>query len=241
MSDSAKGDTPMKKAQRYRKYGGMMPYLIEEYDGFNEFVYDYFIKDSYTASEIIEAMEDQFGDTLGDDLIPSANTVRTYRRKLLNDDDKRDMFKRAEAKDMIERNKIQMEVINDFNFLEQYKELYERALDGAEMALKMSKNTGMPTNSLFKALESASNHLQELDKACARYGVTPPIINNGQTAEMYISQWQKRIAGQGIGNTDDIPDEEYKEIRVALKNIGLNPAPHNNANHSKQSNSGSQS
>ena len=223
----------MDKARRYREYGGMMPYLIEEYDGVNDFIYEHLYQKKLTAQEVQDAFKERFGDTVLDDEIPSLNTIRKYKREILEDEGSREMMKRAESRNMMERSRLKNEVLDEFHVIEHYKKLYDHALEGVEKSLEFADSANIPTKIMFDALDEASKHLEKLDKALSRYGLTPPMVEN-KTADLYIQQWKKEINHADLDSTRQIPDEDMTEIQTALENIGLNPDPaHHNANQSE--------
>lgn len=178
------------KAHQFRKWGGLMPYLMNTVSGFRAFVVENLIETNMPAQKFISKMVDKFPD-ISLDLIPSRRAVDDFKNKLKQsreDDLALPPNLSVKLKDELEAAKW----LQDFNFfrervlqIDRTDKMFYVAGSALRAGMTILRKTKIPPDFLFKALASyaealntRSKMLDELDDLCVRFGFMPPKEKN---------------------------------------------------------------
>jgi len=206
------------KAHKYRKYGGVLSYLMKEKEGFRAFIYEELFVKKMPSADFLIKMKEKFPD-LAPDEYPSYVTVNAFKKKLANMDETQE--NRPTALAMKDELRI-MAVMNDVNFFEEEMEMYvdaknvvQNARDFLQKAFDVSKNMAMPPDLVWTAiknyqtaLENLSLRLSKLDDLSVRFGLMPPKKMNNML-----------FAQQNNNNNITINNE----IQEMINNLGIKP------------------
>ncbi len=211
----------LEKATKYRKFGGVIPFLMKEVNGYREFVRETLIDKDTSPEDFMKEMNERFPD-IDKEVAPSVYAVRDFKRKLKK-------YDRGEnEKQMAIKMKDEFEILRvmgEFNFFEERMYLYEKALQGLQGIIDLMKRTqNLPSEGLWKALRECSEHLAELDKLSVRFGMMPAPPNiNSPIAEFFNNQANQLAKSYDAGDVDQtierliILQREIKKVRGTVE------------------------
>lgn len=220
-----------KRANRYKKYGGIIPFLCKEYDGVREFVYNELVRDKLPPIIFIQDLEKNF-PSIPKEHLPKENAVREYITKTLTKVEKKNGFSKQTAIALSEEVEA-LKCIEGFSIIKKRKLLIDKIdkmmeqtqividqimqLNGFGKKDKKSKKSEVPIvpnyEMLWRAFEMMSslldregNHLMEMDKLMVRMGLMPEMPKD-------INFNQNNINFGGMGQPIDFKGEMTPEIR----------------------------
>ena len=216
------------KANHYRKWGGLISYLMKEVEGVRDLVNEELVRKRIPAQEFINILKMKFPD-LADEKIPNADTVNSFKKKLGEDKDSKTM-----AIALKDEFKI-LRALNDFNLFEERMELYKKSNEvvlkarrALEKSLELMDKTGIPSSVVFESigkldsvLLSNSKHLTELDELAVRFGMMPPKQDKNilfaQHNITFTDEHEEMMKFLGL-TSEDFDDVKYEETSKKILN-----------------------
>lgn len=218
-------------ANRYRKYGGMIPHLMKTVEGMRGFVYEQLMVKCNTSDVFLDEFKKRFPDLKE---IPSIYTVSEFKKKInkaekgWGDNTTTALAMRDEVRNM--------KAFGDLNLVEEEIKLYQKSKKLLERMEKIMLNAydqvkqmSMPPDFFWnavqnyqKVLETRGQRLAKLDDLAVRYGYAPPkqmdknlILAQQNIGQINInSEVQNIIDELGIKNDKDLIDDEFFKSKI---------------------------
>lgn len=173
----------LEKAGLYRKWGGLIPYLMLNRPDVNGFIVKNLIARPLPSAQFLKQFLAAF-PTLPPDQVPSLTTIKMFRKKIGDEADKNSDSRAVVLKDLT-RN---LEAYKTLDFAEEQLKLYKflkQVVIQAEVAknieVEVMEKTGKVPNKFWKAIrhfaaivKSASRQLDKVDDLAVRFGLMPP-------------------------------------------------------------------
>jgi len=217
------------KANYYRKWGGLIPYLMKNVDGVRDLVYEELSKKKVPAEEFIKVLVDKFPD-LSSEKIPSKSAVIEFKKKINQEEDAKSM-----ALALKDEFKI-LKVLDDFNLFEERMKIYKESVNTVN-SLKETIDRIMvfwakgpvPPRALFDAysqldatLQSQTKFISEIDDLAIRFGLMPPKqeknILFAQQNISFSDEHEEMMKILGL-TADDFSNEKYENTMRKVFNF----------------------
>lgn len=216
------------KSHQYKRYGGLIPYLMKNVPGFRAFIYDQIFVKCNPLQDTYDELLAQFPQ-IPPEQIPALSTIRKFRAKMNDLEEENGNKITVFAMKDEARN---MKAFGTLNLVEEEMEMYQKSKDVIEKveqlmikAFEQVQNMSLMPDYFWRAVENYQKQLEyqgrrldKLDDLAIRYGFAPAknpdmnLVLNQQNINqtVTVNQAVERIIDSlDIKNPEDLLDDRF--------------------------------
>jgi len=181
----------LNRANEYRRYGGVLGYLMKNYTGVRAFVQEKLLSQKLPADVFLGELSAKF-PSIPKEHFPSKKAINDFKKKLISIGETPE-GKKEQSLAIVEESKA-LDALDGLNFFAERVNLYRKArenLDNSDLIVEVGKRvmeqSKMPPKWLFGALQDqrsaitmSDKELTEMYKLAVAHGLAQPLPEEGK-------------------------------------------------------------